>query len=94
MRGLAIGGLALGLALVIVWALPAAIGPFSVECGDLEPPTCDEVWRRAADEFDDGMVAFLPVTGVRIGEMTEESLCGSVQIERWIFGTTANHYCH
>ncbi len=80
--------------MVVVWALPAAIGPFSVECGELEPATCEQVWRTAAAENADGIELFLPVTKVRIFEMTEGNLCGGVLLDRWIFGHALNHYCH
>jgi hypothetical protein len=85
--------LAVALLIVLVVALPAATGPFSVECGELEPTTCEQVWRQVASDHDDGVLAFLPVTRVEIAEMTDELLCGTVSIERWIFGTVLNDYC-
>ena len=74
--------------------LPAAIGPFSVECGELEAATCELVWRRAAADHADGIDALIPVTNVRVFEMTEGDLCGGVIIERWIFSRAFNDYCH
>jgi hypothetical protein len=79
---------------MVAVSVAAATGPSTVECGELEPATCDGVWRRAADRHDDGLLAFLPVTGARVSEMTEENLCGTIVVERWIFAIVVNHYCH
>jgi hypothetical protein len=94
MRWLVLAGVTLALGLVVAWMLPAAIGPLSIECGNLEPVTCERVWRKAAAEHADGIEPFLPVTKVQVLEMTEGDQCGGVIIERWIFSRALNDYCH
>jgi hypothetical protein len=95
MPWVAIGALALALLVGVVWVIPAAMGPYSVDCGELEPMACERVWRQVADENDDGILAFVPVTGVRVepGASEPPACGGSVHTERWLFGVIVNHVC-
>jgi hypothetical protein len=88
--------LGLAMAVVLTWIVPAALGPLSVDCGELDAVTCERVWRQVEDETDDGGLAFLPVTRIRVSEMTTERLwCGDVEIEWFfgVFGVIATYHC-
>jgi hypothetical protein len=70
-------------------------GPFTIDCGSLDPTSCEEVWRAVAAE-EEGFGSLLPVTRVRIGVVDFEDAatwCGSVYIERFIFSTLVVNDC-
>jgi hypothetical protein len=69
-------------------------GPFTIDCGSLDPATCEELWRAVAAE-EEGLGALLPVTRVRItaDHVGEPAECADVYIERFIFGTLVINDC-
>ena len=74
----------------IVWVVPLVYGPFSVDCGAVEPAQCDRAWRTVAGE--EG--SWLPVTAVRVVEATgEPGECGTFLFERWIFANVHTRDC-
>ena len=82
------------LLVTVPWIVPAVVGPFAVECGELEPAVCDQAWRQVASEQSGHGPPFFPITGVRIGEATAETpLCGTFIIERWIFAESISNHC-
>ena len=77
--------------IVVLWIIPLVRGPSLIDCGGLEPVACDRVWRQVAA---DDSVGFLPITGIRIAEVTGTSpVCGTFTIERWIFTTVKINDC-
>ena len=87
---LAFAGVLLGATVLVVWIVPSVFGPFSVECGELNPETCNRVWRTVAAENGN----WLPVTAVRVIEAGGDSWeCGSYYIERWIFANAMIYDC-
>jgi hypothetical protein len=64
-----------------------------VDCGEVEPTVCDEVWRaEAAQEL--GLTALLPVTSVEVDVSHRAAwYCYDVMIERWIIRKYTTQLC-
>lgn len=78
----------------LIWVVPAVIGPFAVDCGELPPEECERAWRDVARERADESPALLPITGVRISGATAETpLCGTFILERWAFAEAITYDC-
>ncbi len=57
------GAVALTLLVALIWIYPTVSGPFSVECGELDPAPCEQAWRQVASDQAERAPAVLPVTG-------------------------------
>ena len=74
----------------IIWAVPLVAGPFSVDCGGLEPAACESRWRRVGAE----QGHWLPITHIEIDDAPEgDEVCGSYYIERWVFASISTYDC-
>jgi hypothetical protein len=82
---------ALGLVIAFFLLLPRITGPFSVDCGPVEPEDCERAVRQLGSAQGGEL---WPITAVWIHDyMPSDGLCGSFSIERWIFKSVSTYDC-
>jgi len=78
---------------VAVWLLPALRGPAALDCGELTPEVCEQIWRPAA-AADAGLAGLLPITAIRvIASIDDPVSCNTVYVERLILATSLTKDC-
>jgi hypothetical protein len=76
-----------------LFAYLTARGPFQVDCGDVDPEVCQQIWHEAA-AAEEGLTSLVPVTRVRIVVTVDDpATCNEVYLERLIFSSTHVNEC-